>query len=221
MIVVKICGLTSYDDARWAWQCGAGLLGFIFVPASRRYVLPTHAGQIIRALSDEGCSALFVGVFADEPIASCRDIARACRLSMIQLHGNESPAYANALDLPFIVARRVRDRVPWDELSQYRAWAYLLDSYHAHALGGTGQTWHWELMGKSGHAAEGPNKRVILAGGLTPENVGAAIRQARPWGVDVSSGVETQPGRKDSLKVERFIQNVRSAGRNAREDDQR
>jgi len=206
MTAVKICGLTSYADAQWAWQCGADLLGFIFVPASRRYIAPARAGAIIRALTDAGCTAQFVGVFADEPLESCRAIADACALSLIQLHGQETPAYAAALGRPAIVARRVRERVPWDELAQYGAWAYLLDSYQEHALGGSGQTWQWGLLAESGRR---PALRLILAGGLTPANVGAAVQQVQPWGVDVCSGVERAPGQKDAQKVQRFIWNAK------------
>jgi tryptophan synthase beta subunit len=206
MTQIKICGLTNYADAQWAWQCGADLLGFIFVPSSRRYVSPAHAGEIIRTLKAAGCSAQYVGVFADEPLESCRAIAQSAGVDLVQLHGNESPAYAEALGLPFILARRVRDGVPWDQLAGYAAWAYLLDSYQEGTLGGTGQTWRWDLLGDAG-----AGRRIILAGGLTPANVAAAIRQAQPWGVDVASGVERAPGEKDQAKVQQFIAAARAA----------
>jgi len=220
MTVIKICGLTNLEDARWAAQCGADLLGFIFVPSSPRYVTPDKVAEITKSLADEGCPAHFVGVFADEPLGSVRQIAVTCALHLAQLHGHETPAYVHELGLPpnapdwigggglpVIVARRVRGAIPWEELSRFHPWAYLLDGYDPQRLGGTGQPWPWELL------AEGSRKldRVILAGGLTPENVGEALRRARPWGVDVSTGVEARPGRKDSAKVERFIRRVREA----------
>jgi len=205
MTVVKICGLTNLEDARWAWLCGADLLGFVFVPSSPRYIAPAQARRIIADLRAEGCTAGCVGVFVNEPLASCRRIIWGCRLDFAQLHGDESPAYAADLGTPAIIARRVQEHIPWDELACYQAWAYLLDSYHPHQLGGTGHTWPWDLMQDRLRRMG----RWILAGGLSPDNVAQAIRQANPWGVDVSSGVEARPGRKDSAKVQSFIQRVR------------
>lgn len=204
MTLVKICGLTTLADAHWAWQCGADLLGFIFVRNSPRYLTPSRAAHITGALLDEGCALPFVGVFADEEPEIIREVAEQASLHLIQLHGQETPEHARELGRPVIIARRVRDRLPWAELARYQAWAYLLDSYTPGALGGTGRTWRWELL------QEDPRpERIILAGGLTPENVVAALRSVSPWGVDVSSGVESQPGIKDPLKVERFIRGVR------------
>ncbi len=207
MTIVKICGLTNLEDARWAWRCGADLLGFILVHASPRYILPDELVRITDALRSEGCSCQLVGVFADEPIEAVRNMVAQCGLHLAQLHGHETPAYAARLGTPYIVSRRVSDAVPWEELSQYAPWAYLLDTYDAHQRGGTGRTWNWELLRDATHQG----KRLIIAGGLTPDNVGQAIRRARPWGVDVSSGVEAAPGRKDAGKVARFIQSVREA----------
>lgn len=209
MTQVKICGLTNLEDARWACRCGANLLGFIFVPASPRYVTPEGAARITGALAAEDWSVQFVGVFANESSEVIHQVAETCSLDYAQLHGEETPEHARALRLPFILARRVRDRPSWDDLARYDAWAYLFDTYHPRSLGGTGRTWRWELL-------EGWNERparIIVAGGLTPDNVRAAIRQIRPWGVDVSSGVEARPGRKDPAKVERFIQQVKEEDR--------
>ncbi len=208
MTAVKICGLTNLEDARWARQCGANLLGFVFVRSSPRYVPPAEAAEVTRQLVGEGCDALLVGVFAGESIRVVRQIVESCMLNLIQLHGGETPDYAHALGVPVIVARRVHKQVPWDELSAYAAYAYLFDSYDPRKLGGTGQPWRWDLLR---NRPEVPAK-VIVAGGLTPENVALAIDQARPWGVDVSSGVEACPGRKDPDKIERFIQNANQAG---------
>jgi len=216
MTVIKICGLTNLEDARWAAQCGADLLGFIFVPSSPRYVTPDKVAEITANLADEGCRARFVGVFADEPAESVRRIASTCSLHLAQLHGHETPEYAYELGLPpngvigglpVIVARRVRGAIPWEELSCFCPWAYLLDGYDPQRLGGTGQPWPWELLAEGGQRLE----RVILAGGLTPLNVGEALLRASPWGVDVSTGVEASPGHKDPAKVERFIRRVKEA----------
>ena len=205
MTAIKICGLTRLEDARWASVCGADLLGFVFVPASPRYIPPSCASAIREALREEGCRARFVGVFVDEPRESLRRIIETCALDFAQLHGHESPEYARQVGTPAIIARRVKDRVPWEDLTAYDAWAYLLDAYHPDAPGGTGRSWDYGLL-------QGKSKglpRVIVAGGLTAANVHTAIRETRPWGVDVSSGVEERPGHKDARKVERFIQRVR------------
>jgi len=206
MTVVKICGLTNLEDARWACRCGADLLGFVFVPSSARCVPAARVAKIIHALTSEGYRARPVGVFANQPLDALRRTAEMCSLQLVQLHGGEGPGYAHALGLPFIVARRVRDRVPWEELSEYQAWAYLLDSYDPGKLGGTGHAWRWEMLGDPQ-----PDVRLIVAGGLTPDNVASAIRQARPWGVDVSSGVEASPGRKAPAIVERFVREAKRA----------
>jgi phosphoribosylanthranilate isomerase len=208
MTAIKICGLTNLEDARWAAQCGADLLGFILVPASPRYVAPEVVAGMTRTLRAEGVQAKLVGVFADEAIETVRALASACAFDLVQLHGGESPAYAAQLGRPYLLARRVRDVIPWDDLERYAAWGYLLDTHSAGKLGGTGQTWDWHILGDAGRKS---SHRLIIAGGLTPENVAQMVRPVRPWGVDVSSGVETRPGFKDHVKVERFIESVREA----------
>lgn len=203
MTRVKICGLRTVEDARAAWQCGADLLGFIFVPASPRCVTPDTAATIAAALCREGCRAALVGVFVNEDAATVRSVAGQCLLDYVQLCGDETPDYVQALGLPAIVARRVHDAVPWYELAAYPAWAYLLDGEVRGQYGGTGTTWPWQRLDKHGSA------RMIVAGGLMPDNVRQAIRVARPWGVDVASGVESTPGVKDVDKMAAFIRRVR------------
>ena len=209
MTAVKVCGLTNLEDARWAWQCGADLLGFIFVRSSPRYIVPMEAARITRALVAQDCRARFVGVFANESIETVNRIVSECSLHLVQLHGGEKPDYARALDIPVIIARRVQEHVPWDELALYEAWGHLLDTHDPLRLGGTGRTWRWDLLAGVSRGMA----RLVIAGGLTPDNVGLAIRQARPWGVDVSSGVEARPGRKDPSLVELFVQRVREEDR--------
>lgn len=207
MVRVKICGLTNLEDARWAFQQGADLLGFIFVPASPRCIPPAQAAAIIEALRAEGCQALCVGVFVDAPAPEVQEIALQCKLDLVQLHGAEPPAYARQMPCPVIRAHRVRGPVPWGELLAYHAWAYLLDSYNPQKAGGTGQAWEWDVLEKAAR----PAVRVIAAGGLTPDNVAEMVRRLNPWGVDVSSGVESRPGQKDPRKVLNFIQRAKSA----------
>jgi len=205
MTVVKICGLTSLEDARHAWKCGADLMGFIFVPASRRHIEPAAAGEIIAALKREGCPVQCVGVIAGETLDTANRIIDISGVDLVQLHGGESAQYARSLARPAIIVRRITDAVPWDELREYDAWAYLLDTYEKGALGGTGQTWRWEALEQAPSGFE----RVIVAGGLTPENIACAVESLRPWGVDVASGVERAPGEKDAASVARFIRQAK------------
>lgn len=206
MTKIKICGLTNLDDARGAWRAGADLLGFILVPASPRYVLPRCVCAIATDLRDEGCTASLVGVFAATPTDEIRQVAQQCGLDRVQLHGDGDMQGSLAkLGAPAIVARRVRDRCDWETWVCPGAWAILLDRYHPQRLGGSGQVWDWALYQPPPPTVA----RVILAGGLAPENVADAIAAVHPWGVDVSSGVETAPGRKDLRRIEQLIRAVR------------
>ena len=205
MTAVKVCGLTRIDDARWAARCGADLLGFLFWPGSPRYIPPERAARITRALRAVGCQARLVGVFVDQEPAHVRSVTGLCGLDLVQLHGSESPAYCRELGLPYLLARRVRSASDLAGLDAYAPWGLVLDSYDPAQPGGTGQTWRWELL----DGAIGLPERLLLAGGLTPDNVATAIRTARPWGVDVASGVETAPGIKDPRRVSEFLQRVR------------
>ena len=207
MTTVKICGLTNLEDARWAAHCGADLLGLIFVPSSPRFIEPSNAAQITSALRAEGCACQLVGVFAGSTPGEIRHTVSVCHLDLVQLHGYRDDVCLD-IGTPVIVAKSVRDKQSWapDPTGACRnVYAYLLDTYDPDRLGGTGQTWDWSSMDPS------PDRsmRVIIAGGLDSDNVREAIRLTRPWGVDVSSGVEKIPGRKDHDKVQRFILNVR------------
>lgn len=202
MTMVKICGLTRLEDAKWAWECGADLLGFIFWPSSRRYISPEGAAAIIQTLRHEGCKALMVGVFVNQALEDVRRIYAECGLDLVQLHGEETPSYAAALGLPYLLARRMRDAAAVD-WAAYEPWALVLDAYDPEQPGGTGRPWAWEILrGKL-------PPRTLVAGGLNPENVRTAVRILHPWGVDVASGVESAPGIKDPKKVEAFIRCVR------------
>jgi phosphoribosylanthranilate isomerase len=212
MTAVKICGLTRLEDARWAAHCGADLLGFLFWPGSSRYIAPERAARITRALRAEGCRALLVGVFVGQEPDHVRSVALQCGLDLVQLHGGESPAYAEALGLPYLLARRVRSADDLTGLDAYPPWGLVLDSYDPTRPGGTGRTWRWELL----EEATGLPERLLLAGGLTPDNVATAIRTAHPWGVDVASGVEAAPGIKDPERVAAFIHSVREEDRDDR-----
>jgi phosphoribosylanthranilate isomerase len=206
LVQVKICGITNLEDALAAMEAGADLAGFVFYPPSPRHVTPERAGEIIAALrrSETGtvreAPLRTVGVFVDEELARVWEAIENCDLDYAQLHGGEPPEYVAALGERAIKALRVRSAADVERLGAYRAAAYLLDAYHPTKPGGTGQAWDWGLA----MAAKryGP---VILAGGLTHHNVAEAVRRVQPYGVDVSSGVESAPGRKDAAKVQRFV----------------
>jgi phosphoribosylanthranilate isomerase len=203
MTRVKICGLTNPEDALVAAEAGADLLGFIFYPPSPRSVTPERAGWVVEAVQRASLAVRFVGVFVDEEPGTVRQIAARCDLDYAQLHGTEPPEMVATLmdeGLSIIKAFRVRDGTSLAEIERYRATAYLLDTYVPGQPGGTGHTFDWELAVPA--RRHGP---VVLAGGLTPDNVAQAVRMVHPWGVDVASGVEAAPGCKDHDRLRRFI----------------
>lgn len=201
----KICGITNLEDALFAAEAGADALGFVFVPSSPRFIPPEEAAGIRRVLPP---FVSVVGVFADAPIEEVRWVAQACHLNAVQLHGGEDPDYCASLEAYIIKAFRIQDRSSLADLGRYRVGALLLDSYRPHQLGGTGQTFDWDLAREAKRYG-----RLILSGGLSPENVAEAIQRVRPYAVDVSSGVEGSPGRKDEGKVRRFLEEVARAER--------
>jgi phosphoribosylanthranilate isomerase len=201
-IFIKVCGITRVSDALHAIEQGATALGFVLWPKSPRAVTVDRAAEIIAELPSH---VMTVGVFVNEPVDSIRSAAEHARLTAVQLHGDEPPAYADALDWPVIRAVKV------DEIDLAAdAWsadtALLVDNIDPVRRGGTGGAVDWSRA-----AGIAKTRRVVLAGGLTPENVATAIRAVHPFGVDVSSGVESAPGVKDLDKVTQFISNARLA----------
>jgi phosphoribosylanthranilate isomerase len=203
MTRVKICGITNAADAAAAAAAGADALGFVFAPASPRRVAPDEAARIVAALPP---FVAVVGVFADQPLAEIAETVARCGLHAVQLHGAEPPELARAIAVPVIRALRVRDVASLAPLADYPAQAFLLDAYVPGQAGGTGCTVPWELARQARAAVP-----IILAGGLTPETVGDAVRCLRPFGVDASSGLEREPGKKDHDRVKEFIAHVRRA----------
>jgi phosphoribosylanthranilate isomerase len=199
---LKICGITRLTDALHAVEQGATAVGFVLWPRSPRAVSVERAAEIIAELPSH---VMAVGVFVNEPVDGIRAIAKRTRLTAVQLHGDEPPAYAEALDWPVIRAVSVGDIG-----EALQAWspetALLLDNIDPVRRGGTGAVIDWS---EAANLAQ--TRRVVLAGGLTPANVASAIRAVRPFGVDVSSGVESAPGVKDFGKVTQFIANAREA----------
>jgi phosphoribosylanthranilate isomerase len=210
MVKVKICGITNLRDARQAFKAGADFLGFNFYPRSPRYVTPRTARRILRRLPQKVMS---VGVFVNEREDEMLRIARRVGLDYLQLHGEESPmAIAHlARSLPVIKAVRVRDSFRAAKLNRYKhVSAFLLDGFDRRRHGGSGKTFRWNMALRAKRAGH-----IFLAGGLTPENVSEAIRSAKPYAVDVCSGVETKPGKKNPELVVNFIRAVRTSQRAA------
>ncbi len=203
MIRVKVCGITCAEDALVAAEAGADALGFIFVEGTPRYVTPERAAAIVAALPP---FVTPVGVFWDHPPEAVRAVARACRLAAVQLHGNEPPEAVAALGLPVLKTVKIGGPADLTQLGRYRPAAFLLDSPAPWSRGEPRPPIPWALAREAATRA-----RVILSGGLTPESVGEAIRAVRPFGVDVNSGVEATPGRKDPERVRRFVQAARAA----------
>ncbi len=205
MVRIKICGITNLEDALLAANLGADALGFIFFAKSPRRVAPETARQIIRQLPPFVVS---VGVFVDEAAATVRDLADRVGLDWVQLHGAESPEYCRSLGRRVIKGFRIQDEDSLAELAAFRGQvqALLLDTYKKGQTGGTGETFDWEMARQA--RTYGP---IVLAGGLTPANVARAIEIAQPQAVDVASGVEAAPGKKDPEKLRAFFEAVVSS----------
>jgi phosphoribosylanthranilate isomerase len=201
---VKICGITNEKDAELAAEAGADALGFIFVPGTPRYIDSDAARGIIKDLAPWVTP---VAVFADQTIEDIERLMHYCGFLTIQLHGSEAPEYCRSLNGSVIKAFRVGEGHNFPDLQAYRVQAYLLDTFVEGTLGGTGKTFPLEVAVRA--KAFG---RVIVSGGLTPGNVAQVIREVGPYGVDVASGVEAEPGRKDPYKMRDFVARVREAG---------
>jgi phosphoribosylanthranilate isomerase len=197
-VVVKICGITNAADGIAAAQSGADILGFVFCEASPRFITVEAAAEIIRQLPPFVVKA---GVFVDAPSDLVVHAIGACGLNLLQFHGIETPEYCAQFGLMSMKAFRIRDKVSLEHLKEYSTEAWLLDSYAPDRVGGTGEKFNWDLA----REATSLGRPIFLAGGLTPMNVTQAIEQVRPYGVDVSSGVEATPGKKDPAKVRDFI----------------
>lgn len=200
MVKVKICGITNLEDARQAVAAGADALGFVFYPPSPRCLDPVVAHAIIAELPP---FVTCVGLFVNEQPERVLEIACSCGLDVIQLHGDETPRQCNYPPFRVVKALRVNGQKP-EGIDDYAVSALLLDALVPGEYGGTGQLGDWQLA-----ARLAKERTVILAGGLTPENIATAVKTVRPYAVDVSSGVESRPGRKDPRKVAAFIRSAK------------
>ena len=201
IVKVKICGLTNYDDAVAAMDMGADLLGFNFYPVSPRYITPEQATDIINKLPGFIDT---VGVFVNASIEHIHETNAVCQLDWVQLHGDEEPDFCRALlshNVKTMKAIRVKNQADIERADSFFTDAVLLDAFDPHKYGGTGLTFDWNVIGHI-------SKRVFLAGGINPDNAAEAVRLG-VYGIDVCSGVESGPGKKDHRKMKKLFENIR------------
>lgn len=203
MTQIKICGLTREEDALFAAEKGADYIGFIFVPSTPRYIEPERAADIAAKVKDREKRPKIVGVFRDSSVEYIREVGSLVGVDLVQLHGAETDEDIRAIGIPAIKAFRVGDALPDTTAVPSADWL-LFDTFEERRSGGTGRRFDWSLL-----AVYPRTKPFFLAGGLGPDNIGAAISLVRPDGIDVSSGVEAAPGIKDHAKLERLFERVK------------
>ena len=201
IVKVKICGVTNYEDAAAAVDMGADLLGFNFYPKSLRYVSVEKAVKIINKLP---AFIDIAGVFVNAPLEQIREVMSACQLNWVQLHGDEDPEFCQSfvsLNVRTMKALRVRGQEDIKQAERYFTDAILLDAFDPEKYGGTGLTFDWNIVGHI-------DKRIFLAGGINPDNVVSAV-ELGVYGIDICSGVESEPGKKDHKKMKKLFNNIR------------
>lgn len=203
-VFLKVCGITSCADALAVAECGADAIGLMFYEPSPRNLGLDQASKIAREVGDR---VQKVGVFVNAEAGFVKEAVTACQLDVAQFHGDESPEYCGQFTIPVWKAFRIRDAASLDALADYNTRAWLLDSYVKGQPGGTGERFNWDLAVE----ATRMGRPVVLAGGLNQQNTADAVSEVRPFGLDVSSGVESAPGRKDIDKVKAFVKAARSA----------
>ncbi|MBA7478388.1 N-(5'-phosphoribosyl)anthranilate isomerase [subsurface metagenome] len=200
IVKVKICGLTNYLDAAVAVDLGADLLGFNFYPESPRFITPEQAAQIINKLP---AFIHVAGVFVNASLDQIKEAISECNLDWVQLHGDESPEFCESLlsiNVRTMKAIRVKDQEDIERAESFFTDAVLLDAFDPEKYGGTGLTFDWNIIGHI-------SKRIFLAGGINPDNVAAAI-ELGVYGIDVCSGIEARPGKKDHRKMKKLFENI-------------
>ncbi|MBN2591950.1 MAG: phosphoribosylanthranilate isomerase [Sedimentisphaerales bacterium] len=200
IVKVKICGITNYDDAVAAMDMGADLLGFNFYPRSPRYITPEKAEDIINQLPAFIDTA---GVFVNASVEHIHEINSVCQLDWVQLHGDEDPDFCRSLlshNVKTMKAIRVKDQADIERADSFFTDAVLLDAFDPDKYGGTGLTFDWNVIGHI-------SKRVFLAGGINPDNAAAAVKLG-VYGIDVCSGIEAEPGKKDHNKMKKLFDNI-------------
>lgn len=199
---VKVCGITNLADALLACELGADALGFIFYAKSPRCIAPDRAREIVRELPP---FVTIVGVFVNAAVATVNKSFQNVGIEVAQLHGDETPSFARKLKGKYVKVLRVRDELPEETLRAFGQGTFLLDTLDSTRYGGTGQTYDWTLARSAKDYG-----RVILSGGLNPDNVAGAMALVLPYAVDVCSGVEAQPGKKDPKKLHAFFKAVKT-----------
>lgn len=198
-VKVKICGITNVADASAAADAGADAIGLMFYEKSPRNISIQTAKEIVSQLPPH---IIKVAVFVNPSEELVVRVIGDCSVGLLQFHGEESPEFCTQFGLMSMKAFRIRDAESLNEVPKFQTDSYLLDAFSPEARGGTGEKFNWDLAIE----AKKFGKPIFLAGGLTPENVAAAVKQVQPFGVDVSSGVESAPGKKDAAKVKAFIE---------------
>jgi len=198
IVKVKICGITNYKDAAAAVDMGADILGFNFYPKSPRYIAPEEVVKIINKLP---AFVDIAGVFVNDSLEHIRKIMRQCQLNWVQLHGDENPEFCQSLvSVKTMKALRIKEKKDIQQAENYFTDAILLDAYSPEKYGGTGISFDWNVIGHIG-------KRIFLAGGINPDNVEAAV-ELGVYGIDVCSGIESEPGKKDHKKMKKLFENI-------------
>lgn len=202
--LIKICGITNANDARTATECGTDAVGFIFYKESPRYITPERAADIIKELPDH---IFTVGVFVNHKPDDVKRIIDQTGINVIQLHGNEKPDACNHDSVKVWKAIRIVNRNELSMLNEYSVDAFVFDTYHKKLYGGTGKTGNWQLARKASE-----KYKVILSGGLYPGNIADAISTVNPFGVDINSGIESAPGKKDKQKLLQLFTKIHKKG---------
>jgi len=203
MVKIKICGITNWEDAVASVASGCDALGFVFYKKSPRYISPKNAQKIIGLLPE---NILKVGIFVNAQEKTIKDITRYCNLNALQFHGDESVQFCDKFkNYKIIKAFRVKDKINFKNIKQYKIFAYLFDTFIKSKIGGTGKKFDWNLLKQ----LKGTKRPIFLSGGLNEKNVAEAIKYLRPSWVDVSSSLESRPGKKDPKKIRKFIEAVR------------
>jgi len=201
IVKVKICGITNYPDAKAALDMGADLLGFNFYPKSSRYIAPANALEIINKLP---AFIDVVGVFVNATLEQIKEVIGMCQLNWVQLHGDEDPNFCHSLfslNVRTMKAIRVKDQADVEKAENFFTDAILLDAFDPEKYGGTGVSFDWNIIGHIG-------KRIFLAGGINPDNAADAIKLG-VYGIDVCSGIEAEPGKKDHKKMKKLFENIK------------
>jgi phosphoribosylanthranilate isomerase len=196
---VKICGITNIDDAILSYELGADAIGFIFYEKSKRYIEPEKAKEIIRQIP---AFVLKVGVFVNESTDKINNLAKDIKLNLIQLHGNESPKMIADIHLPAIKAFRVSENFDYSTLEQFKNCSFLLDTYNKNEFGGTGQQFNWKNIPSE------IKSEIILAGGISENNIEQIYKDVNPYAIDVSSSIEKEPGKKDHKKLKQLFKKI-------------